>query len=155
MITKIVSGGQTGVDRAGLDWAISNGLTHGGWCPKGRIAEDGVIDSKYQLLEMDHGSYRQRTKQNVLDSDGTLIINIGALEGGTLATVKFTKQFSKPAYLLQLDVDIVSEIEEVNNWLQINNIATLNIAGPRESKRLGIYAMTLTFMTHLNIVPKA
>lgn len=80
---KIVSGGQSGADRAALDWAIQNDLPHGGWCPKGRIAEDGRIDSRYTLRETDSEGYRQRTRQNVVDSDGTLILNTGELSDGS------------------------------------------------------------------------
>ncbi len=146
MIKKIVSGGQTGVDRAGLDWAITNGIAHGGWCPKGRIAEDGILDSKYQLLEMVHGSYRQRTKQNVIDSDGTLILNIGDLAGGTLATLKFAQQLKKPVFIMQLDDMQESGSAEFVRWLKINEILTLNVAGPRESKRPGIYFKTIDYL---------
>ncbi|MGZ8982772.1 MAG: putative molybdenum carrier protein [Methylotenera sp.] len=135
VIKKIISGGQTGVDRAALDWAISHGIAHGGWCSQGRLAEDGVLDNQYQLVEIEHGSYRQRTKRNVLDSDGTLILNMGDLDGGTLATFKFAQQLNKPIYVVQVDDNVESEAETVMLWLQVNNIATLNVAGPRESKR--------------------
>jgi Circularly permutated YpsA SLOG family len=85
---KIVSGGQTGADRAGLDWAIKNGIQHGGWCPKGRRAEDGPIDAKYQLQETPSSNYPQRTEWNVRDSDGTMIFSIGEyLTGGSLKTI--------------------------------------------------------------------
>ncbi|MCX7173435.1 MAG: putative molybdenum carrier protein [Proteobacteria bacterium] len=86
IVTKIVSGGQTGVDRAALDWAVQQGIPHGGWCPKGRIAEDGAIDSRYELQETNSAKYPQRTKQNIIDSDGTLILNSGELDGGSLET---------------------------------------------------------------------
>lgn len=147
---KIISGGQTGVDRAALDWAISHGIAHGGWCPQCRLAEDGVLDKQYQLVEIEHGSYRQRTKRNVQDSDGTLILNMGDLDGGTLATFKFAQQLNKPIYVVQIDYDVESERAAVMRWLQVNNIATLNVAGPRESKRPNIYALTLAFMDRLN-----
>lgn len=149
MIKKIVSGGQTGVDRAGLDWAISNGIAHGGWCPQGRIAEDGILDSQYQLSEMLNGSYRQRTKQNVIDSDGTLILNVGDLDGGTLATLKFAQKLEKPFLINQLDVFCKSDSAELFKWLNSNQILTLNLAGPRESKRPGIYSKTMDFLNHI------
>lgn len=150
LIEKIISGGQTGSDRAALDWAIAHGITHGGWCPQGRLAEDGVLNANYQLLEIESGSYRQRTKRNVLDSDGTLILNMGNLDGGTLATYQFAHQFNKPVYLAQVDNYVEDDIAAVMHWLQVNNIATLNVAGPRESKRPKVYAMTLAFMDRLN-----
>jgi hypothetical protein len=76
MPPKIVSGGQTGADRAALDWAIFHDLPHGGWCPKGRKAEDGVIPDQYQLTETSSASYPQRTQWNVRDSDGTVIFTM-------------------------------------------------------------------------------
>ena len=148
---KIISGGQTGVDRAALDFALAKRIPHGGWCPKGRMAEDGVIDNKYLLIELGYGNYRQRTKRNVIDSDGTLILNIGDLDGGTLFTYQFAQRINKPIYLVQFDDDVNGEISVVIRWLQVNNIATLNVAGPRESKRTGVYALTLDFMDRLNL----
>lgn len=139
---KLISGGQTGVDRAALDWAIHHELAYGGWCPKGRLAEDGIIDSHYCLTELE-GGYRQRTKQNVIDSMGTLILNLGELDGGSLATLQFANRLSKPCQTLQLDQAITqSDIDRFHAWLQHNRVWILNIAGPRESKRSGIYAMT-------------
>jgi len=82
MIQKIISGGQTGADRAALDFAIKRGIPHGGWIPKGRKTEDGTLPEKYHLLEMPTGSYSKRTEKNILDSDGTLIVSHGLLTGG-------------------------------------------------------------------------
>lgn len=150
-LKKIISGGQSGVDRAALDWAIAHGIRHGGWCPPGRLAEDGVISSRYQLSEMTHGSYRQRTRQNVVDSDGTLILNVGELDGGTLEAKHFAKKLSKPLFILQLDaVDSSKHVPEVTAWLKDNNIQALNIAGPRESKRPGIYSASMEFLHKLS-----
>lgn len=149
MFETIVSGGQTGVDRAALDFAIQHAIPHGGWCPKGRLTEDGVLDAKYALEELASGSYRQRTKRNVIDSDGTLILNSGNLDGGTLATLKFAQQFHKPVYIVQLD-DIEDKVMSVLEWLRANRVKTLNVAGPRESKRPGVYRLTLDFMNRLN-----
>lgn len=146
---KIVSGGQTGADRAALDWAIHHDLFYGGWCPKGRLAEDGIIDSRYCLTELE-GGYRQRTKQNVIDSMGTLILNLGELDGGSLATLQFAEQHSKPCLTLQLDQAVTqSDIDRVHAWLQLNRVWILNIAGPRESKRPCIYAKTYQFLDQL------
>ncbi len=147
---KVISGGQTGADRAALDWAIAHGVSHGGWCPQGRLAEDGVLNNQYQLVEIEHGSYRQRTKRNVQDSDGTLILNMGDLDGGTLATFKFAKQLNKPIHVVQVDDVVEGETAAVMRWLQTNKIVTLNVAGPRESKRPNVYALTLAFMDRLN-----
>jgi hypothetical protein len=147
---RIVSGGQTGADRGALDFAIKHGYTHGGWAPRGRKAEDGVIPSKYQLTELAEGGYRQRTRRNVEDSDGTLIVNLGDLDGGTLATQIFAQQMGKPHLVVQLDLGVTTEIEaDVIAWLRQNTIKTLNIAGPRESKRPGIYQGTLAFLERL------
>ena len=101
IIQRIVSGGQTGADRAGLDWAILEHIAHGGWCPLGRIAEDGLISSRYELEELPTGGYRARTRQNVFESDGTLIVNGGELGGGTLQTLCFAEQLGKPYLVIQ------------------------------------------------------
>ncbi len=139
----IVSGGQTGADRGALDFAINHGYTHGGWAPRGREAEDGSIPLKYQLTELGEGGYRQRTRRNVKDSDGTLIINLGELDGGSLATLSFAQKIGKPHLVIQLDLGVSSENSaSVLTWLREHSIKTLNVAGPRESKRLGIYRMT-------------
>jgi len=143
LVSRIISGGQTGADRAALDWAIRNGVPHGGWCPRGRTAEDGVLAAKYALREAQSQDYRWRTRQNVLDSDATLILNLGTLDGGTLETVKFAKSFRKPHLILQLDLGVRDEdVQQLLDWLQRVSIGALDIAGPRESKRPGIYALT-------------
>lgn len=135
LIVKIVSGGQTGADRAGLDWAITNNISHGGWCPAGRLAEDGRIDDQYQLKETESPGYRQRTKRNVQDSDGTLILNLGPLEGGAFSTVRFAEKLKKPFLVIALDDGVTEEaIASVREWLANNSIQVLNIAGPRESQ---------------------
>ena len=140
---QIISGGQTGVDRGALDFAIERGYTHGGWAPHGREAEDGKIPLKYQLIELDHGGYRQRTRRNVQDSDGTLVINLGELDGGTLATQSFAQRFNKPHLVVQLDDGITEEVvTQLSEWVHQYEIKTLNIAGPRETKRPGIYRLT-------------
>ena len=147
LVSRIVSGGQTGADRAALDWAIRNRVPHGGWCPRGRIAEDGVLAEKYERREAQSPDYRWRTRQNVTDSDGTLILNIGTLDGGTLETTKFAEGFGKPHLLLQLDSGVRDEdIQQLLDWLRGESIGALNVAGPRESKRPGIYALTCEFL---------
>lgn len=143
----IVSGGQTGADRAALDWAIARGIPHGGWCPKGRRAEDGTIDMRYQLREWAARGYRQRTRQNVIDSDGTLILNLGLLDSGSLETQALCGRFGKPCLVVQMEPgNEEAKAENVRKWLREHAIRTLNIAGPRESKRPGIYAAVTSFL---------
>ena len=101
-ITKIISGGQTGVDRAALDFAIRCGIPHGGSVPQGRLAEDGIIPDGYNMTEIASG-YRQRTKQNVIDSNALLILTRDNLEGGLLATRRFAEQLGKPSLIVRLD----------------------------------------------------
>ncbi len=136
----IVSGGQTGVDRAALDWAISHQILHDGWCPKGRMAADGSLSLTYRLLETESAGYRQRTKLNVRDTDATLIFNTGALDGGTLATVRFTQAMHKPHLVLQLDELGGQTVPKLIEWLRTGQFVRLNVAGPREEKRPGIYS---------------
>ncbi|WP_084154983.1 putative molybdenum carrier protein [Polycyclovorans algicola] len=140
---KIISGGQTGADRAALDFAILHRYVHGGWAPRGRAAEDGAIALKYQLTEVTDGGYRQRTRRNVADSDGTLIVNIGELSDGTYATKVFAQKLGKPCLVLQADDGVhAHNALAVVAWLRRHGIQILNVAGPRESKRPGIYRLT-------------
>ena len=143
----IVSGGQTGADRAALDWACHNSIAHGGWCPKGRLAADGPLPLKYQLRETESTGYPQRTKLNVKDSDATLIFNIGALDGGTLQTVRFAQTLKKPYRVFQLDQLGVEDVaSELVGWLAQARFVLLNVAGPREEKRPGIYALVFSVL---------
>ena len=147
---RIISGGQTGADRAALDFAIASDYSHGGWAPQGREAEDGRIPLKYQLTELPVGGYRQRTRRNVEDSDGTLIVNLGELDGGTLATKVFAEKAGKPCFIAQVDDGVTAEMAaDVLAWLRTHDIKTLNVAGPRESKRPGIYWLTLDLLENL------
>ena len=144
---KVVSGGQTGADRAALDWACKNGIPHGGWCPKGRLAVDGPLSPKYQLQETESEGYRQRTKLNVADSDATLVFNIGELDGGTLQTVRFARTLAKPCLVIQLDqISREMAANEMINWLRASDFSTLNMAGPREENRPGIYGLVLAML---------
>ncbi len=132
-----MSGGQTGADRAALDWALKRGLACGGWCPKGRKAEDGVIDAQYPLRESSSGSYLQRTEWNVRDSDGTVVFSLAPqLAGGSLKTVEFARKHNRPLiHVSAVDPDPAGRLQR---FLEDNVIDTLNIAGPRKSKEPGI-----------------
>lgn len=141
---KIVSGGQTGVDRAALDAAIALGLDHGGWCPRGRLAEDGRIPDRYRLNETDSPEYRDRTEQNVLDSDATLILCRGQLSGGTELTLHLVRHHGR-AHLV-VDLDEPPSPREVRHWLQAHRVQVLNVAGPRESQSPGIAAAAREFL---------
>lgn len=133
-LTKIVSGGQTGVDRGALDAALAAGFACGGWCPQGRIAEDGPIPDHYALAEL-NGGYEERTLKNVLDSDGTAILYNGVLEGGTRLTRDYCEAHGKPFELVDasaLTPDAAAA--RVAEFVKRLGIATLNVAGPRASK---------------------
>ena len=136
MNLKIVSGGQTGVDRAALDIALELGLPHGGWCPRGRKAEDGPIPECYQLVEMRSASYAVRTEQNVVDSDGTLILYRATLQGGTALTRDLARRHGRPLFLVDLDRLALPGV--VRGWIEAEVIRVLNVAGPRESQTPGI-----------------
>jgi hypothetical protein len=144
---KIISGGQTGVDRAALDVAIHLGVSHGGWCPSGRQAEDGEIDPVYQLQETATREYNRRTKWNVRDTEATLILHRGVLEGGTAYTFTCAKQLQKPCLVINLAQP--PDNQKILEWLNEKNINTLNIAGPRESKQPGIYQQAYDYLESL------
>ena len=138
VIVKIVSGGQTGVDRGALDAAIALGVPHGGWCPRGRAAEDGRIPDRYQLEETESAEYVTRTERNVLDSDGTLLLSRGPVRGGTRQTRELAIQHGKPHLLVCFDES--ASMDAVLEWLEANDVRTLNVAGPRQSNLPGIAA---------------
>ncbi len=144
MILTVVSGGQTGVDRAALDVALKLGIPCGGWCPKGRIAEDGVLPTHYPLVETLSSEYTQRTEWNVRDSDATLILYRGYLSGGTAFTVEQAPHYQKP--LLQVNLVKLTNPSAVRGWIQGNQGHVLNVAGPRESSTPGIYLEAARFL---------
>ena len=132
---RIISGGQTGVDRGALDAALDVGTPCGGWCPRGRLAEDGWIPERYPLIEIESDHYSDRTLKNVEDSDGTLIIHFGQLEGGTAFTRRCCIDHSKPHVVMDLSTHKTEDaVSETVRFIAANNIGTLNVAGPRASK---------------------
>jgi hypothetical protein len=146
-LKKIISGGQTGADRAGLDVAIKLGLLHGGWVPKGRKAEDGMVPSCYQVKETNSLKYRDRTQLNVLDSDGTVIFSRGPLKGGSKLTEDFCIAHQKPYIHIDFDTMTKEEAKTLfTNWIEENSISVLNVAGPRESEDKDIYQMVKDFL---------
>lgn len=141
---KVISGGQTGVDRAALDAALGLGLSCGGWCPKGRRAEDGMISRRYPLVETPDGDYRQRTAWNVRDADATLILRRGPLSGGTALTLDLARKARKLRRVV--DLDQPGPPERVRAWLRRHGVQVLNVAGPRESRRPGIGRQARVFI---------
>ncbi|MFI4936176.1 MAG: putative molybdenum carrier protein [Caulobacterales bacterium] len=140
-IQKVLSGGQTGVDRAALDAARALSLAHGGWCPKDRRAEDGPIDARYALAETPTANPDQRTEWNVRDADATLVLAFGPLTGGTLQAARFAERYGKP----WLAIDLQSESapvagRQIRRWLALTGCASLNVAGPRRSEAPAAYA---------------
>jgi hypothetical protein len=134
LLAKIQSGGQTGADRAALDWAIEHHIAHGGWCPKSRRAEDGPLDARYQLNETPSANYLQRTEWNIRDSDGTMVFSIAEhLTGGSLKTLELAIKHRKPHLHLSA-ASKASAASELKQWIQQNHIRVLNLAGPRASK---------------------
>ena len=153
-LRKIISGGQTGADRAGLDFAIEKGLEHGGYVPKGRKAEDGRIDDRYNLVELSTTSYPARTRRNIEESDGTVIFSLEQLlSGGTkLDFGGHANKVGKPVLHIydtrkerRSNPDSLRlEAQALTDFLHSNKIEVLNVAGPRESKEPGVYELTLT-----------
>ncbi|HSO82853.1 putative molybdenum carrier protein [Thiocapsa sp.] len=133
---RVVSGGQTGVDRAALDAAITLGLPIGGWCPLARRAEDGPIPEHYPLRETPSADYAERTEWNVRDSDATLILHRGPMTGGTRLTAELARRLGKP--LLARDLSAPIDVPAIADWLIANHVRVLNCAGPRESGAPGI-----------------
>jgi len=142
---RVVSGGQTGVDRAALDAALGLGLKIGGWCPQGRRAEDGPIAPRYSLRETPDRDYPQRTEWNVRDSDATLILCRGEPTGGTARTRDLARRYDRPVLVVHLEAG--ADVGAALAWLREQPVGVLNVAGPRESGAPGIYAEALTWLT--------
>lgn len=147
MIRRLLSGGQTGVDRGALDAALRLGLSCGGWCPKGRRAEDGPIPVRYPLRETPERCYRQRTAWNVRDADATLILARGPLRGGTALTRRLARDLGRPWRVVDPDSDC--DLEPVLDWLAEHRVRILNVAGPRESQAPGIEAQARNCLLRL------
>ena len=136
------------MDRAALDTAIFLQIEHGGWCPAGRRAEDGVIPYRYDLQEMNSRDYAKRTEQNVIDSDGTLVLYCNQMQGGTLLTFRLASNHNRP----RLAIDIAApdaNPESVRDWIVAENISVLNVGGPRESSTPGIGQKAEQFLSRV------
>jgi len=144
---KIVSGGQTGVDRGALDAAIALGIPHGGWCPRGRLAEDGPIPDRYRLRQTDSPDYPVRTERNVRDSDATLILCRGVPTGGTALTRRLAAQHGRPC--LVVDLAAPPDLPAIRRWLAEHAPTVLNVAGPRESQSPGIAEQAASLLARL------
>jgi len=143
MLKKIISGGQTGADRAALDIAIHLEIPHGGWIPRGRLTESGPLPEIYLLQEMPTTSYAHRTKKNVLDADGTLIISHGPVSGGSKLTGDTALKHNRPVLHIDLTRQIAFQAaQHIKNWIVANGIEILNVAGPRQSRDPKIYRAT-------------
>ncbi|BCW94445.1 MAG: hypothetical protein KatS3mg007_2339 [Thermoanaerobaculum sp.] len=141
---KVVSGGQTGVDRAALDAAMELGLPCGGFCPRGRKAEDGRIPERYPLVELESSAYATRTWANVRTASATLVLARKPISGGTRLTVEACQRLGKP--FLVVDPGDPEALDRAKTWLKAQEVAVLNVAGPRESQDPGIYACALAFL---------
>lgn len=147
---RIVSGGQTGVDRAALDAALAAGAPCGGWCPRGRRAEDGAIPAQYPLAETDSGGYRARTRANVALADATLVVAFGEPAGGTALTIAHCRELGRPCLVLDAARTPVAEAAtQAAAFVRAHGVATLNVAGPRASGEPRAYAYTRALVAAL------
>ncbi len=154
MRVKIVSGGQTGADRAALDFAIAHGIPHGGWCPKGRKCEEGLIPDCYELKESPSGNYVQRTEWNVRDSDGTVVFSIAAtLSGGSKKTVFLAEKHGKPVLRISREGGPAAPEQALRGFIQEHGIKVLNVAGPRASKEPEVAAFVCEVLERAWAVP--
>lgn len=147
VLRRVVSGGQTGVDRAALDAALQLGIPCGGWCPRGRVAEDGRIPAAYPLVETPTAEYAERTEWNVRDSDATLLLTWGELAGGTRFTRFVAQKWNRPHTIVDMSAD--PSVVAVRRWLDDRAPSTLNIAGPRASLGPHVYPDALGFLSEV------
>jgi Circularly permutated YpsA SLOG family len=148
MISKIISGGQTGADRAALDVAIVLGIPHGGWVPRGRMTESGRLPDNYVMQETTSISYPERSEMNVADSDGTLVVSHGKLAGGSALTLDLAAKHRKPCLHIDLnELDALEAAKIVSSWIGARQIKILNVAGPRASEDPEIYEATRRLLT--------
>jgi len=132
---KIISGGQTGADRAALDFALSRGIPHGGWCPRDRLAEDGPLAPHYELKETPDADPAQRTEWNVCEGDATVIFSVGdALRGGSALTAETAKRLRKPWLHVSESRDGPKAVALLSDFLARYRCRVLNVAGPRASE---------------------
>jgi hypothetical protein len=137
---KIISGGQTGVDRAALDVALKHGIECGGWCPAGRLDEFGRIPDRYPLRELRSVGFTERTLQNVKDSDGTVVIYPGELRGGSEQTLRFCVELQRPHQLIDASKTTAEDAANlITDFVRAKKIGILNVAGPRQSEWLEGY----------------
>ena len=138
---KIISGGQTGVDRAAIDVALRHRINCGGWCPAGRLDEFGKIPDHYPIQELQGGSFTERTLQNVKDSDGTVVVYCDHLRGGTAQTVRFCLELKRPHELIDASqISTEGAAKLIRDFVDKNKINILNVAGPRQSEWPEVYA---------------
>lgn len=144
MLEKIISGGQTGVDRAALDAAMAGGIVCGGWCPEGRHADDGKIPERYPLQETVGMDPTVRTENNVRDADATLMVYRGELQGGTAYAVLMAEHLKRP--VLALNLDEAPDPARIAEWISGHDVRILYIGGQRESSSPGIYQAARTLI---------
>lgn len=151
MILKpgIIAGGQTGVDRAAMDFALANNISLKGWCPKGCIAEDGIIDKKYKLTEVPQANPEFRTIKNIVESDAVLAFVFKYPDKGTSFAIEYAKKIKKPFYMVFLKKKMQNRISGVIRFMNNNSFRWVNIIGPRESNSKGIYSETYLFLSEL------
>ncbi len=146
-VNKIISGGQTGADQAALDGAICLGIDYGGWLPPCRMTERGPLSENYVMQVLEGGGYPERTRKNVEDSHGTLIISHGKLTGGSALTARYAARKRKPWLHINLDLYPAQyQVPQIRTWLLENEVIVLNVAGPRESSDPKIYKDTLVLL---------
>ncbi len=147
MLKKIISGGQVGADQAALDVAISLGIPHGGWIPKGRRTDTGTLPNKYKLKEMSSSRYQESTEQNVIDSDGTLVISHGELTGESLPILKFAEHHKKKLLHINLGTNRGFRAAQlVKSWIVLNDIKVLNVSGLCANEDQNIYEDTVSLL---------